>query len=55
MQRSPAVNCGQLALSNAQPEGRIVPGDCLDILADMPTDSVDLIVTSPPYADARAC
>ena len=28
-------------------------GDCLDILRDFPSDSVDLIVTSPPYADAR--
>ena len=34
-------------------EGRILPGDCLDVLRDMPADSVDLIVTSPPYADAR--
>ena len=53
MRRSRTVNSGQLALSIAQPEGRIVPGDCLDVLADMPTASVDLIVTSPPYADAR--
>ena len=43
----------QLALSVVQPEGWIVPGDCLDVLADMPANSVDLIVTSPPYADAR--
>lgn len=34
-------------------EGRILRGDCLDVLRDMPADSVDLIVTSPPYADAR--
>ena len=33
--------------------GRILPGDCLEVLATMPADSVDLIVTSPPYADAR--
>ena len=31
----------------------ILPGDCLDVLRDIPADSVDLIVTSPPYADAR--
>ncbi|MBF2754528.1 MAG: site-specific DNA-methyltransferase [Gammaproteobacteria bacterium AqS3] len=29
-------------------------GDCLDIMRKMPDDCVDLIVTSPPYADARA-
>lgn len=28
-------------------------GDCLDVMAEMPDNSVDLIVTSPPYADAR--
>lgn len=28
-------------------------GDCLDVLETLPSDSVDLIVTSPPYADAR--
>lgn len=32
---------------------RIIPGDCLQILPDIPDDSVDLIVTSPPYADSR--
>ena len=28
---------------------RIHVGDCLDIMADMPSESVDIIVTSPPY------
>lgn len=32
---------------------RFLVGDCLDILRRMPTDSVDLIFTSPPYEDAR--
>ena len=27
----------------------LLTGDCLDILAAMPPDSVDLVVTSPPY------
>ncbi len=27
--------------------------DCLDVMARLSPDSVDLIVTSPPYADAR--
>lgn len=28
-------------------------GDCREVLKGVPTDSVDLIVTSPPYADQR--
>jgi site-specific DNA-methyltransferase (adenine-specific)/site-specific DNA-methyltransferase (cytosine-N4-specific) len=28
-------------------------GDCKDILCDLPDNSVDLIITSPPYADQR--
>ncbi|MDR1009011.1 MAG: site-specific DNA-methyltransferase [Rickettsiales bacterium] len=31
----------------------IYSGDCLEVLKRLPTDSVDLIVTSPPYADQR--
>ena len=31
----------------------VLTGDCLDIMRRLPTDSIDLIVTSPPYADAR--
>lgn len=32
---------------------KIVLGNCLDVLREMPANSVDLIVTSPPYADQR--
>ena len=28
-------------------------GDCLDILKDLPQNSVDLVVTSPPYFQQR--
>ncbi len=28
-------------------------GNCLDVMQDFPDESIDLIVTSPPYADAR--
>ena len=31
----------------------IIYGDCLEQLKKLPDDSVDLIVTSPPYADQR--
>jgi site-specific DNA-methyltransferase (adenine-specific) len=28
-------------------------GDCLDVLRQLPDNTIDLIVTSPPYADSR--
>lgn len=31
----------------------VLIGDCLEKLKDMPCDFVDLIITSPPYADQR--
>lgn len=31
----------------------IVHGNCLDVLKTLPDNSIDLVVTSPPYADAR--
>lgn len=31
----------------------IINGDCLEVLAALPPDSVDLIMTSPPYAEKR--
>ncbi len=32
---------------------KVLEGDCRDVLRTMPDDSIDLIVTSPPYADQR--
>ena len=32
---------------------QIICGDCLDVLQNFPDNCVDLIVTSPPYADRR--
>lgn len=32
---------------------RLILGDCREVLKDLPENSVDLIVTSPPYADSR--
>ena len=32
---------------------RVHHGDCLAVMADLPPACVDLVVTSPPYADAR--
>ncbi len=35
-------------------ETRLECGDCIDVLTDIEDESIDLIVTSPPYADRRA-
>jgi site-specific DNA-methyltransferase (adenine-specific) len=32
---------------------RILLGDCEEVLKALPDDSIDLIFTSPPYADQR--
>ena len=29
--------------------GKVISGDCIEVMAKMPESSVDLIVTSPPY------
>ncbi len=34
-------------------QDRIILGDCLQVLRTVPSNSVNLIVTSPPYADSR--
>jgi hypothetical protein len=33
---------------------RTIEGDCLDLMRTMDDDSVDLVVTSPPYENARS-
>jgi site-specific DNA-methyltransferase (adenine-specific) len=35
------------------PTNKIIRGDCETLLVDFPANSIDLIVTSPPYADSR--
>lgn len=32
---------------------RILLGDCREVLKGIPSDSIDLVFTSPPYADNR--
>lgn len=34
-------------------QNQVIQGDCLTLLRQVPSNSVDLIVTSPPYADSR--
>jgi len=38
---------------NKLPLNSVICGDCAAVLKEFPEDSIDLIVTSPPYADAR--
>jgi len=40
-------------LAKTQVKADVVLGDCLNVLKSLPDNSVDLIVTSPPYADQR--
>ena len=40
-------------LINKVPINQIIYGDCEELLRDFPSNCVDLIVTSPPYADRR--
>lgn len=32
---------------------KIIPGDCLDLMSLLPTESVDMVMTSPPYWNLR--
>ena len=41
------------AWQSEQWRNRLLHGHCLEILTALPSRSVDLIVTSPPYADSR--
>jgi site-specific DNA-methyltransferase (adenine-specific) len=40
--------------SNDKYSPKLILGDCREVLTEFPSNSVDLIVTSPPYADSRA-
>src|SRR5271170_5661049 len=41
------------AAASSPVKTEIKNGDCLDVLADYPDNTFDLIMTSPPYADKR--
>lgn len=40
-------------ITKAKVRADVILGDCLDVLRKLPDNSVDLVVTSPPYADQR--
>ncbi len=49
-----ALKISNLALDKKKPfRNEIIEGDCLNVLRRLPNDSIDLIITSPPYADSR--
>ena len=47
-------NKNPITLLQKKYRNSIVSGDCEDVLKSIPNDSVDLIFTSPPYADQRS-
>ncbi len=46
-------NTGKRIQKKLLPSNNIICGDCETVLKDFPTNSIDLIITSPPYADSR--
>ena len=40
-------------MAKAKVTAHVILGDCLYVLKNLPRNSIDLIVTSPPYADQR--
>ncbi|MBU7583426.1 MAG: DNA methylase [Nostoc sp. TH1S01] len=47
-------NLGLLDQNHPQTwKNKLILGDCLEVLQKLPSASVDLIITSPPYADSR--
>jgi len=47
------IEKNNLLLINNTVKAEVIFGDCLQMLKDTKSNSVDLIVTSPPYADQR--
>src|SRR3989338_8141587 len=39
--------------TKASIKANVILGDCFDALKNLPDNSIDLIITSPPYADQR--
>lgn len=40
-------------MKNIVPTNQIIYGDCGEVLKEFPDNCIDLIITSPPYADSR--
>ncbi|MBA7491944.1 hypothetical protein ES702_02492 [subsurface metagenome] len=38
---------------NELPLNQVLCGDCIQIMSDFPADSVDLVVTSPPFEGVK--
>ncbi len=48
------MNAPEMTHLHLATENAVHLGDCLDVLKNYPDHSIDLIVTSPPYADQRS-
>jgi site-specific DNA-methyltransferase (adenine-specific) len=51
--RSASADSDQESSSLNDWQDKLILGDCLEILQQMPSNIINLIVTSPPYADSR--
>ncbi len=52
--KAKVIKSNTLFANDKSVEARFINGDCVEALKELPDNSVDLIVTSPPYADQRA-
>ena len=34
-------------------ENKVIQGDCLEVMKDIPDKSIDMVLTSPPYDNLR--
>ena len=50
---TPKLARGHKFLGKTLEKQQVIQGDCLEVLRKLPDDCIDLIMTSPPYADAR--
>lgn len=49
LQEKHAVKASKIAPALDLPLGRILPGDCIEAMRSLPTNSVDLVFADPPY------
>ena len=50
---SACMNLNSADIDRQKWHNNIMLGNCLKVLQSMPSNLVDLVVTSPPYADSR--
>jgi hypothetical protein len=53
MSTTPHADADPLAVLDGRTPWAMVEADCLGFLGGLPPDSIDLLMSSPPYCDAR--